>query len=217
MQRTGASWNRTKVEGRNTIETFVRRFGANQSEHRPRNRRSHGASRGARFRRRCSTNNWCLRAGGLRDYRSHAVRLPEPDQYREQMGDQNEQLFRRLLHYQFATGIQDCPQGRASMSVLQFAYFTHQCAKHWNYATSIYRVRDKNSLGITGCRPKRSWLSLCRAKSKAVPGLLGAVHGGIRRLDESVCIAGVCRINRDADAGSDVDALLLTAELERRS
>src|SRR5450759_4513033 len=64
--------------------------------------------------------------------------------------------------------------------------------------------------------PKRSSLSLRRAKTKAASRLLGAVHGGIRRLDQRVRVPGVCRIERDADAGPDVDALLLTAELERR-
>ena len=44
------------------MEIFVRRLGDNQSEHKPKNRRSHATSRGARFRLRCSTNNWCLRA-----------------------------------------------------------------------------------------------------------------------------------------------------------
>src|SRR5450759_3348050 len=64
--------------------------------------------------------------------------------------------------------------------------------------------------------PKRSSLSLRRAKTKAASRRLGAVHGGIRRLDQRVRVPGVCRIERDADAGPDIDALLLTAELERR-
>src|ERR1035437_6756319 len=58
---------------------------------------------------------------------------------------------------------------------------------------------------------------LRRAKTKAASRLLGAIHGGIRRLDQRVRVPGVCRIERDSDAGPDVDALLLTAELERRS
>src|SRR5258708_3294041 len=58
---------------------------------------------------------------------------------------------------------------------------------------------------------------LCRAKTNAVPRLFSVVHGGIRGLDERVRVTGVRRIDRDADAGPDVDALLPGAELERCS
>jgi hypothetical protein len=41
----------------------------------------------------------------------------ERDHCRQQMGDQNEQLFHRLLHYQFATGVQDCQRTGKHVSI----------------------------------------------------------------------------------------------------
>lgn len=47
---------------------------------------------------------------GLRGDCTRAARLRDLDQCREQVGNQNEQLFHRQLHYQSAAGIQDCPR-----------------------------------------------------------------------------------------------------------
>jgi hypothetical protein len=63
---------------------------------------------------------------GLCSHDSHAARLRQPDQRREQMGDQDEQLF----HGDYITSpppVFKTARGRARVSVLQFAYFRQPC------------------------------------------------------------------------------------------
>ena len=67
--------------------------------------------------------------------------------------------------------------------------------------------------GISRC--PLSYLS--RAKPKIAPSLLSAIHCGIGRLDQYIRVIAVAWIDRDADADPYVNALLLAAELKRRS
>src|SRR5476649_2940563 len=105
-------------------------------------------------------------------------------------------------------------------SIMRFVNRYRSCVQRGT--VSFPALAHRSPDGACRCKPifrlPRAWRSslfLRRAESDGAAYLLGAVHGGIRRLDERVRVLAVRRIDRDSDADPDADALAPAAEAER--